>query len=105
MNCQSDTCFDEYKPCKRFRDRSSSPPSELTLEAVQAMTRDLQQQTVSLKAERERLKTAQRQLNKLQQDFTLNQASGGSSGVKEKNRNSETISGNIQVFYYFLSFD
>jgi hypothetical protein len=44
---------------------------EVTLEVVQAMTRDLRQQTRSLQEERERLVSAQRELGKLQQALPL----------------------------------
>ncbi|XP_023701628.1 uncharacterized protein LOC111861362 isoform X4 [Cryptotermes secundus] len=44
---------------------------EVTLEVVQAMTRDLRQQTRSLQEERERLVSAQRELGKLQQVLPL----------------------------------
>jgi hypothetical protein len=44
---------------------------EVTLEVVQAMTRDLRQQTLSLQEERERLVSAQRELGKLQRELPL----------------------------------
>jgi phage host-nuclease inhibitor protein Gam len=42
---------------------------EVTLEVVQAMTRDLRQQTLNLQEERERLVSAQRELGKLQREL------------------------------------
>jgi hypothetical protein len=44
---------------------------EVTLEVVQAMTRDLRQQTLSLQEERERLVSAQRELGKLKHELPL----------------------------------
>jgi hypothetical protein len=42
---------------------------EVTLEVVQAMTRDLRQQTLNLQEERERLVSARRELGKLQREL------------------------------------
>jgi hypothetical protein len=69
-----------------------SDSGEVTLEVMQAVTRDLRQQTLSLQEERERLVSARRELGKLQQELP----------VREKKTNTQVGKRRKTVTYLCL---